>query len=65
MNEQIIEIEKKLAFQEDAIEQLNQVIVDQESRIKKLERELVIMRNLMSDEEFVKPQEEEEPPPHY
>ena len=65
MEDRIIEIEKKIAFQEHTIEQLSQVLIEQQKKIENLEELLKVVQAQISDEELVKPQEEEEPPPHY
>lgn len=65
MEDRIIEIEKRIAFQEQMVEQLNQVLIEQQRKIESLEVQLKMAESRISDEEFVKPQEEEEPPPHY
>ena len=65
MEERIIELEKKMAFQEVAIEDLNQAVIDQQKKIDSLEGALKALKNILSKEEFVRPLEEEEPPPHY
>lgn len=65
MNDRLIEIEKKLAFQDHAIDELGQIIVEQDKKIKALENKLSMIQNQLSDEELVRPQEDEAPPPHY
>ncbi len=40
MREQLIELESKVAYQERAIEQLNEVLTDQEQRVARLEKQL-------------------------
>jgi len=65
MEERIIELEKRIAFQDDCVEQLSQALIEQQKKIESLEVQLRIVQSRISDEEFVRPQEEEEPPPHY
>ncbi len=65
MEERIIELEKRVAFQENTIEELSQVLIDQQKKIEALEMELRRVQLRVSEEEIVRPQEEEEPPPHY
>ncbi len=65
MEDRLIEVEKKLAFQENTIEDLNQMILDQNKRIDALKAQIKVLEYRMSTEEFVKPIEDEEPPPHY
>ncbi len=65
--EAIIELQTKLAFQEDLLENLNQVITDQQGQIAKLERTvesiIVQMHSMQSSGQDNGPQQEI--PPHY
>lgn len=65
MEDRIIEIEKRIAFQEQTIEDLSQVLIEQQKKIETLEARLKMAESRVSDDPFVKPSEEEEPPPHY
>ncbi len=66
-DERIVEIETKIAYQEDTIIQLNKVVCEQQKQIDQLETtcKLLIerMRELSSAEETGKPKIEI--PPHY
>jgi SlyX protein len=65
--EAILELQTKLSFQEDLLENLNQVIIDQQSQIAKLERtvESIIgqMHNMQSS--IQDNRQQQEIPPHY
>jgi SlyX protein len=65
--EAILELQTKLSFQEDLLENLNQVIIDQQSQIAKLERtvESMIgqMHNMQSS--IQDNRQQQEIPPHY
>jgi SlyX protein len=65
--EAILELQMKLSFQEDLLENLNQVIIDQQSQIAKLERtvESIIgqMHNMQSS--IQDNRQQQEIPPHY
>lgn len=62
----IIEIETKLAFQEDLVQSLNQVITDQQTRISQLERQMANLENqLRSLADQWHEQQQDPPPPHY
>ncbi|RCX33602.1 SlyX family protein [Thioalbus denitrificans] len=67
MENRIVDIESRLAFQEDTLDQLNAVVAEQEQRIGHLERQLQealrLLRALTPPE--VASQAEETPPPHY
>lgn len=65
MEERIIELEKKISFQEHMIEELNGVVIDQQKKLDELERVLRQLYQQFESGELVKKQEEEEPPPHY
>ncbi len=65
--ERIVELEMRVAFQDDTMQRLNAVITDQSLRIEQLERRLELMltdlkslRGLL----YADPAQEP-PPPHY
>lgn len=67
VEERIIELETRIAFQDDTIAQLNEVIIELrgelgllEKRIKRAESKLRVLTP-----DLVRPQEDEDPPPHY
>jgi len=61
------EIENKLAFQEDVVEQLNRIIADQNASLLKLERQLRLMAERLTalQPSMIAAPSEETPPPHY
>ncbi|HTL47775.1 MAG TPA: SlyX family protein [Verrucomicrobiae bacterium] len=61
----IIELEKKMAFQEHTIEQLNEVVILQQKKLEALERETKQLKQQAASGAFIKKPEEETPPPHY
>lgn len=66
--EAIIELQTKLFFQEDLLESLNQVIVDQQGQIAKLERALEAIVGQMNHMQALMQQgngQTHEIPPHY
>ena len=67
MDESIVELQSRLAIQEDALEQLNQVVADQQRRIERLQEELERLtqqvRTLMPSP--AGDARSEPPPPHY
>ncbi len=66
MEERIIELETRLSFQDDLIQQLNDVIVELRGDMTELARRLEATEGrLKGVAELVKPQAQEEPPPHY
>lgn len=65
---QIIEIETKLAFQEQTIEQLNEVIIQQQKLIETLQRQIKTLNHKVEQESHHWGKEyspADEKPPHY
>lgn len=67
MQEEIVELQTRIAFQDGVIEQLNQVVTDQQQQIDRLERR---MEKLLGQVEALQAdhviqQTNEPPPPHY
>lgn len=65
IEERIIELEKKVSFQEHTIEELNEVIIVQQKEIDEFKKSLNHLKEQLSSDNLVKKQEDEEPPPHY
>ena len=63
-DERLMNIEIALANHEKMLDELNQVIIEQGKTIEKLIRQNQYLMNL-ADQDAVKPQSEETPPPHY
>ena len=62
----ITELEIKLSYAEDTVEQLNQVVVRQQAQIDRLIRELVELRSrALAAEPGLPGTERDELPPHY
>ncbi len=63
----IAELECKIAFQDDAIEQLSDTLIAQQKQIDQLNRQLEKVHARMNSlqEQAVASQSEETPPPHY
>jgi SlyX protein len=58
-------IESQLAFQEDLLQQLNQALVAQQSRIDQLESMLKMVSAQLQSGDDDAPDGPEPPPPHY
>lgn len=67
MNERLVELEVRVAFQDQTIQELNEVVARQQTQIDRLAQELKTMKTLLSSlaPSLVIPPEEEKPPPHY
>ena len=63
-DERFINIEMALANVEKMLDDLNQVIIEQGKMIEKLSLQNQYLMNL-AENDAVKPQSEETPPPHY
>jgi SlyX protein len=67
MKERLVELEVRVAFQDQTIQQLNEAVTSQQAQIDRLVRELVMLKSQLTSlaPALVIPQEEEKPPPHY
>ncbi len=67
LEDKIIEIETKLAFAEESIEQLNDVIVSQQKMLDKLTRQIQLLDKKIEDESqnWQQTNPVDETPPHY
>lgn len=67
MENRVIELESKLAFQEEIINELNEVITDHQKQLDQLreEQRLLILRLQSVTDTRVDSNEAEPPPPHY
>ena len=67
IEQRLTDLEVKASFTEDAVEQLNQVVVRQQAQIDRLIRELVELRNRASAaDDLGSPRNlRDELPPHY
>ncbi|VAW33009.1 hypothetical protein MNBD_GAMMA01-1254 [hydrothermal vent metagenome] len=66
--DKIIELETKLAFLEETVEQLNDVIIDQQKAIDTLQRQFIQLNTKVEQESQHWNQESsttDETPPHY
>ncbi len=68
MDEALIELQTKLAFQEDLLEQLNEVVTQQQAHISRLEQQIDRLRVQMQVVQAALPEPgkpQDEIPPHY
>jgi len=49
MNETIMDLQTRLAFQEDSIDTINQIVVRQQSEIDLLKREIIQLKEMIED----------------
>lgn len=64
----IVDLESKLAFQEDTVNSLSNELLEHQRRIDRLQQQVMLLaeklRNLPDDQGILRP-DEEPPPPHY
>jgi SlyX protein len=68
LNDEIIDLQMKMSFQDSLLEELNQVIIDQQKQISRLELTLETMKVQMNSMQTGNQQEsgpQYELPPHY
>lgn len=67
MENRVIELENKLIFQEQTVNELNDVITDQQQQIDQLREEirLLSLRIASVAQSNIVSEEKEPPPPHY
>ena len=60
------ELESKVAFQEDTIQKLNDVVIGQDARIRDLETSFrLLLENMRAQTTGLEIEPADEPPPHY
>lgn len=65
MEKRLVEIEKRIAFAEKTIAELNDVVLEQQKHIRTLETQQKALKDRVDSGDLVKRQEDETPPPHY
>ena len=65
MDQRIIELEKRISFQEIEIAELKSSLNEHYELIKTLTSELNVLRKKLESEQLVRDIKDEEPPPHF
>ena len=65
MQQRLIELERKISYQDKLLQELNEVIFSLSKRLDQLESRQKAMNDLLTSGNLVKRQEDETPPPHY
>lgn len=65
MIQRIIELEKKVAFQDQEIRELSQAVMLQHKEIEALKKNMALLKDKTESGPLVKDIKHEEPPPHY
>ncbi|MEE2000748.1 SlyX family protein [Alkalimonas sp. MEB108] len=63
----IIELESKIAFQDDAMQHLSKELLEHQKQIKVLQQQVLLLAKQLQrqDQDEMMPQDQEPPPPHY
>ena len=66
-NDKLIDLETKIAYQEQSIDQLSEVVFEQSKRIDELHRELIKLGSKIASASMQEPLPDplDEKPPHY
>ncbi|MBD3633413.1 MAG: SlyX family protein [Methylophaga sp.] len=67
MNDDIVDLQTRLAFQDGLLEQLNEVVTSQQQQIDRLESQIAALKSQMDSmhQTQLMQQSDEPPPPHY
>ena len=65
MNEDIAELQRRYAFQEELLRRLDEALRAQDRRLEEIERRLRLVIDQVRSMEQAQPEGDEPPPPHY
>lgn len=66
LESRITDLEARLAFQDDTIQTLNDVLVEQQRLVDRLQAQLAVLASRQEDmQSRIDGEEDEAPPPHY
>jgi len=67
MEKKLADIETRIAFQDQELQTLNEVIIDQQKQIDRLHEKISLLEDKIRDlkTSSLTPEVEETPPPHY
>jgi SlyX protein len=65
LEKRMIELESKVAFQDDTIEQLNQVVIELRTQLEQTEKLVRVLQARLPEDEGIEIDPNEPPPPHY
>ena len=66
MNDEIVELQTRIAFQDGVIEELNQVVTRQHQQLDRLQRQMDKLDQQVTNLNQASPAgQADEPPPHY
>lgn len=65
MKNRLIELESRLTFQDDTIQELNKVLIHQQNQIDNLVSQVEQLKHYIQSMESLTMEKPSEPPPHY
>lgn len=65
LEERIVELESRQAFQDDTIQALNDALVEQQKLIERLQVQIQALAKRQEEVSPFSPSQDEAPPPHY
>ncbi len=65
MESRIIELEKKVSFQDQELKELGNALMLQHKEIEALKASIAVLKDKAESGALVKDADQEEPPPHY
>lgn len=65
LEQRIADLETRLAFQDDTLQTLNDVLVSQQADIERLQAQLQVLAKRLAEMQEGGIEEDEAPPPHY
>jgi uncharacterized coiled-coil protein SlyX len=65
VNEDIADLQRRYAFQEELLRRLDEALREQDRRLEDLERRLRLVIDQVRSMEQSRPEGDEPPPPHY
>tara|TARA_R110000772_G_scaffold111396_1_gene215229 strand:- start:1400 stop:1600 length:201 start_codon:yes stop_codon:yes gene_type:complete len=66
MQEELIELQSQLAFQEQTITELNEALISQQQQLDRLQKQLAMLMDRLKEVEGAAPDAgQDEKPPHY
>ena len=65
LQDRVMDLESRLAFQDDTIQALNDVLVDQQRLLDRLQLQLAALARRQDEQQNQFGSEDNQPPPHY
>lgn len=65
MQERLTELERKISYQDNLLQELNEVVFSLSKRLDQVESRQKALKDQLTSSDLVRRQEDESPPPHY